>query len=225
MDNIVILSKKEFQDICKSRSNVRITASTNLKEPRQKDDVIEISGKKYRRIEKKSYHRTKGYIDIGDDKYVRVLKFNIFAVILPILILLLFLLFADLMRNDRLPQVGDLIGFEDTDDISDDPATNFVSYVDVPGFKEEISLSEGIPNLALRNPQKNEWNLYYTISESGKQIYETKMITPGKQHDCDLYHILDGGVHTITIATYTATEDGHSTGQPVATQTIRVNIS
>lgn len=223
--NIVILSKKEFQNICKGQKDIRIVASTDLKEAKEGADAVVIRGCSYRTVNKKMIHRVKGYVMLDNGDYVRVLKKNPLVVIIPLIIILLFLLIT-MKLDDHVPApIKEAIGLEDTEDISDEKATNFVSYVNVPGFKEEISLDQNTPNIALRNPDDNEWNLYYELVEENNKIYQTKMITPGKQHNCNLKGVLNNGWHTITILTYTATADGFSTGAPVASQTIRVHIA
>ena len=224
-NELVILSKKEFRDICKSQPDVTITATTDLKEAKEKEASVSIRGVNYRVIRHKRLHTTKGYVMLDDGSYARVEKFNLLAVILPLLLILVLLLFATPLGDKAPKPLQDLIGLEDTADISDDPATSSLTFVDVPGFHDEIELDQNTPNLALRNPDGNGWNLYYVLTENDATIYETKMITPGKQHNCNLKSVLANGWHTVSILTYTATKEGLSTGTPVASQTIRVHIS
>ena len=222
--NIVILSKKEFRNICKGQKDIRIVASTDLKEAKEGSDAVVIRGCSYRTVNCKVIHRVKGYVMLDNGNYVRVLKNNPIVIIIPLIMILLFILLT-MKLDDHVPApIKEIIGLEDTEDISDEKATNSLSYVNVPGFKEEITLDQNTPNIALRNPDDNGWNLYFELVEENNTIYKTKMITPGKQHNCNLKDVLSNGWHTITIITYTATADGISTGDPVASQTIRVHI-
>jgi hypothetical protein len=222
-----ILSKKEWMQICSNQEEVHILGSTRLKKAsdgKNPDQSLIIDGVAYRKAKKTVFTKTAGYIDLGDGNYVRVLKKNPWAVILPlaIVLILVFLLLSGLSTDGTLPKLP--LDLEDTRDISDEPAQYGYDYVDVPGFKEQLTISDEVPGIALKNPDSNSWYLYYAVFADGKAVCSTKLIAPGQQYDFNAKGVLSTGWHTLTIAVYTATEQGQTTGNPLSTQTVQVQV-
>lgn len=224
----VILSKKEWKDICECRKgqNVRIIHTTCLKKGNiKKKNGFYIDGTYYKEVNKTKFHRVAGYIDAGESgDYIRYVKFNPIWLLLLFIIAAIIALIVYINSGTKIMPIGKILKMENTHDISS-TATNSMDYVSVPGFSDTIKLSKAVQNIALKNPDVNMWYIYYEVKEDGKTLCKTKLIAPGQQKDYNAYKDLDNGDHSIEILTYAASEKGYTTGEPIATQPVKIHVS
>lgn len=229
MNRPEILSKKEFKEICQGK-DVHIIGCTNLKSgDKHKENGLYIGGEYYRKVKKTKFNRIAGYIDVGEkqdsgDDYVRYVKFNPLFVIIPLILAVLIALILYINAGNKIRPIGEILDLENTHAISD-TATNSMDYISIPGFSSDINVSDSIPGIALKNPDVNQWYIYYEVREGKDILCKTKLIAPGQQKDFNAFEKLKSGDHTVTILAYAASEKGYTTGEPIATQTVKVHVS
>lgn len=222
-----ILSKKEWKEICQSKNgqDIRIIGTTNLKKgDKDKDNGLYINGGYYKKVHKTKLHRIVGYVDAGGSgDYVRFVKLNPFILLFWFFILAIICFMLWMHSENKIKPISEILELEKTRAIAE-TASNSIDYVSVPGFSDKIDISDEVSYVALKNPEANQYYLYYEITENGKSVCKTKLIEPGQQYDFNAAGKMKKGNHTVQIATYAATWEGYTTGEPVATQTVTINI-
>lgn len=134
-----------------------------------------------------------GFVHVGDNCYLAVLKPIWFFFLIPFLFLLLLLLILQSpigpsleIEDGMVPGSGKE---EEIPKISDD--TQVPLYTDVILEKDKAKLS-------LLNPEGNKVYFVYEIMEGESQIYKSKAFKPGKMVEADLSGLSEGK-HDITI--------------------------
>lgn len=143
----------------------------------------------------------------------------VWIMVLALILVLIIFLLSVLSPEGMLP-----LPLENTEDISKEPAQFCYDYVEVPGFKTKLTVTDDVPGIALKNPGSNSWYLYYRVLSEGTAVCTTRLIAPGQQYDFHVKGSLPSGSYTLTIEIYTATEQGVSNGWPISTQTIEVEV-
>lgn len=156
-----------------------------------------------------------GYAEVGDNKYVRLVKRSPFFFILIFLLCLGLLLSTAALVPNLPDDFKDLIGLEDTDPHNGEENRGEDSQViqetyEIP-YVPYVKLTEKEPNLYLVNPKGNTvyfmYSLYIDEDGSGyieadeavdkngksKAFYETKLIAPGQMKAVNVRNILGKG--------------------------------
>ena len=166
--------KKEVED---NGGNVTVIRNTKLKKYKEKeneqdnDEYIEIQGKKFK-LKKEKSCSTKGYIPVGNDRFVRIESNFLFFIILIILICGLFL--GTSILSDKKPGIPNPdIEMDDTKDWDgDNPTHNSKSDQEntiIPGYAD-ITATKDAGLIKLYNPEQNTVNFIYTITKKVETV-------------------------------------------------------
>ena len=128
-------------------------------------DFLKIDNNYYQLIDERC-HSAKGYLYVGDDKFIRIEKMNIFILLLlfgALLALLLAFLFMpcgnDKPDNNNPPVVDNT---PDNDNNTDNPSN--IESIKFKGFKTAI-VSKKTPYIYLNNDSNTSFGFVYRVSE------------------------------------------------------------
>ena len=134
--------------------------------------------------DKKKYKGIKGYLNVGNNRYVAVEKNNLFLFLIPFLLILISctVLGLGFFDNPASPDKPWHPVLEEIPD-SDDDKNNEVPQIQVAGFSSwhiPAGKTENIP-ISLKNPEGNPCYFSFEIylKDTNEVLYTSKMVKPG----------------------------------------------
>ena len=119
-------------------------------------------------VKPKIFGKTVGYIEVGENEYIRVKKHGSTLMIALLLLLSsIFLIGGNVFKDDVKPIIG--VG----QDIEDYPGSSKgnVEYINVPGLRAEYLLTESNKDVYLVNPEGNSVYFKYTLYNNDEVIF------------------------------------------------------
>lgn len=201
----------DYNELVKEKRKKKIISSAELAIDCNK---TEPDFKKYD-VKKDKSRFTYGYAWIGDNKFLRVTRFNLLLLLIPLLIILVILFGLYLCPNDNIN-----LPFADGSIITDEQADGSVKQPPLcyfEPFDERTVLTSDNRIIQLKNVSENTGNYYinyeiyingelqhltieddtYYISDTGSQTF-TGLIPPGKSVKVNCYDGLDAGTYDLT---------------------------
>ena len=201
----------DYNDLVKEKKKKKIIGSTKLTID---DNKTEPDFKKYD-VKKDKNRFTYGYAWIGENKFIRVTRFNLLLLLIPLLIILGILLGLYLCPNDNIN-----LPFADGSVITDEQDNGTVEQPPLcyfEPFDERTVLTSDNRIIQLKNVPENTGNYYinyeiyingelqhltieddtYYLSDTGSQTF-TGLIQPGKSVKVNCYNGLDAGTYDLT---------------------------
>jgi hypothetical protein len=228
------IPKKEFEKLEKKQNTTfGVVGSIKLKETNKtKTDNVTIHFNdrmfiyELENVPEDTYDKSErpsnvmGYLKVGDDEYVAIVKTNIlFLILFPILgiiILTIGLLLStgdgnkpdpDSSQNSSVSSESKpSLDIESGQDITDDRVDEddkIQESITIPGYAN-LYVSTKNPSISLINPEGNSVYLRYIIKNGEEVIYETKALEPNKMVKANLKELLPNGEYELTfiIETY-----------------------
>lgn len=198
------LSKKEFKELQKKEKDIKVVGTTKLKtikaENRNEiDTYLTYSSKEkdetfYFKATKPKKCFKRGYICVGDKKYV---SYSIFGLPALLIVLLLVLFLCFFLGNDGDGKI-ELDDFKPIDLSQDEPAVQTKTY----DFQTQGSYSVSADKTKIKvwNPETNTRIFKYNVYVDGELLAETQGITPGNMVEIDCSSLLDKkGEHDLVL--------------------------
>ena len=225
-------SEEQFEDL---KEDAVIVGNVNLKkEAKENEDRFRIVKDEenfdFKLLEPKK-KAAFGYIKVGENEYVRILKGK---GILPILLLLLMIggigtgIWIASDGGKVNPITSENLTIADGSDWDGKMPSNgqetqaSSEMTEIPGYAD-LYVTKEKPKLQLINPTNNTVYFVYTISVGGKEIYKSDAIAPGKVIEWNAAENLSKGEHqaTFQISTYDVETQ---TGCNGATQDVKITV-
>lgn len=176
----------DYNELVKEKRKKKIISSAELAIDCNK---TEPDFKKYD-VKKDKSRFTYGYAWIGNNKFLRVTRFNLLLLLIPLLIILGILLGLYFYPNDnpeQTPPTADQQPYTDSVSSEPDPNNNFAIVL-----KREYYVSADNPTIELKNYTKNVKDISYDVfTEDGTYIGSTGLIEPGNKADLNIYSVLN----------------------------------
>lgn len=212
----VLLFKKD-KNIKENSKVVGYCQLTTKKKPNDVGAVLIGALKDEVYVTKKKHGFLRGYIKIGENTYIGVYKHVfIFWFLIALLGILLIstATISFILATDKKP-AKDLLPFDEGEDfdkdlggnggkdlqelLKNDPGIDFPIY----SIKKFV-VDENDPTVNLGNPKTNKVDFQYIVQDSsGKEIFKTNLIQPGKAVVWNAKNTLANGEYKLTIITNT----------------------
>lgn len=189
------MSPKEFRGYAAGNEHVRVIGTTRLKkisENKMNDVDTYLRGGHSKpiffRMTKPRKGLCRGYISVGDDKFVAYHWFSFISLVPWILFLFAVLALCFVLGNDSNGKI-ELADFVPID-LSNDTSTAEIKYYDFQ-TQGSYEVSEENPKFKVWNPETNSRVFQYSIYIDGELFTQTKGITPGNMIELDCHSLLD----------------------------------
>lgn len=189
------LSKKEFKKLKKENENVKVIGSTKLKEVSQ-EDMNEVdtylfhngNEVEYFQITKPKKGWKRGYICVGDDKYISYNRFGL-GVLIPFfgglcgILLVCYILGSN---HDGVIELEDFVPIDLSGDVSQVEIKTY-------DFQTQGSYQISSENTRIKvwNPETNTRIFQYDVYIDGELVGQTKGISPGNMMEVECNSFLD----------------------------------
>ena len=203
-ENSIILGSIRLKETNKTNCDLVVVESNNREYNFEIINVDENTTDKDKRKSKSK--KSFGYLLVGDNTYVEIIKPR--TLLIPLLALIgvvgiFFVFFAIIPKEDTPEKPDNPFEVEEGDDWDGNmPQNGETTQTDqesitIPGYAN-LFVSEDQPNIYLINPDENSVYLKYTIKEGDEVVYETKAIENGKQVAVNMNELLSKGEHNLT---------------------------
>lgn len=233
-----------FNKVLKDENTVVVGNVKLNKKYKANDDkaigVLEIDTKKddyskwYLNIYEDKDKKCLGYLKVGDNEYIRLLRSNWLIILIPIIsiLLILSLIFyfyilpvikpvpeepvAPLPVDSEVSEWDGDLSQNQKEQIAEQENTN------IPGYSN-LYVSAEMPNIKLSNPEDNTVFFKYEVYENDNKLFETDLIENGKVKEVNFKELLSNGEHTLkfVISCYDIETQASCNG---ANQTVKILV-
>lgn len=168
-------------------------------------EIIDKNDDPYDKDERNNKRRITGYIKVGENTYISIIKTNFLLIFIPIGIIGLLLVGLSISGiinppNPNIdPDTTESLEIETGEDISfEEPSEEATQEnITIPGYANLYVTGE-YPEIHLINPEGNTVYFRYIIKNGEEVLHETKAIEPNKMVRVNLKELLPVGEYTLT---------------------------
>lgn len=199
---------KEFEELRRENSNIRVIGNVRLSKKNRSaaanSTTVEIGSALYPILPSVD-KACKGYISVGNDRYLRVER-TVSVILLvsglsalaaaAVAACICFSVFQAGPSEPSLLPVASGVEWDGSYPKSGETTSADTSSIEIPGYANLI-LSADNPIVDFINPVGNTVYFRYTLEKNGSTVYQTDLIRPNQFLPVDLYSLLEKGTHTV----------------------------
>ena len=180
----------------------------------------------YSNVQRKAAHRLSriAYARLEDDKYVAVIKFKWWIILIFILALLIGFAFVAYNPGANVPKSENRPYVIEPEKTENEAMTLPWSdlYITVPGYKECV-IDGNNRAFQVYNPENNECLMEYIVLIKGNEVSQSHRLRPGETENLDFYDRLVNGKYTMDVVAGACSLDGTTVFNSVK-QTIHLTV-
>lgn len=199
---------KQFEELRRENPNIRVIGNVRLSKKNHAastdSTTVEIGSALYPILPSVD-KACKGYISVGNDRYLRVER------TVPVILLvsglsalaaaavaacICFSVFQAGPSEPSLLPVASGVEWDGSYPKSGETTSADTSSIEIPGYANLV-ISEDNPIVDFINPAGNTVYFRYTLEKDGATVYQTDLIQPNQFLAVDLYSLLEKGTYTV----------------------------
>ena len=195
---------KQFEELRRENSNIRVIGNVRLSKKNRaastNSTTVEIGSTLYPILPSVD-KACKGYISVGDDRYLRVER-TVLVILLvsglsalaaaAVAACICFSVFQAGPSEPSLLPVASGVEWDGSYPKSGETTSADTSSIEIPGYANLV-ISEDNPIVDFINPAGNTVYFRYTLEKDGATVYQTDLIQPNQFLTADLYYLLEKG--------------------------------